>query len=118
MTKRIRVAPGPNRDALNTFHHLADQAACAGRTDVHDYIDKDLRALHTGLELCGSCPVRPECLAVALHYDTQGYGVWGLWAGMWWGQVPVNNGAYARIRASRRLPTQRRNYEKWEPANG
>lgn len=61
-----------------------DRAACAGRTVLFDLADALGRGapVAAARALCGSCPVRRDCLTEAMDFEDglsehQRHGIWG-----------------------------------------
>lgn len=74
------VPPLPDENAgprvrSDTPHEWQDDAACA-QVDPELFFPEQGGSAVEPRRLCGSCPVRAECLAFALSRDEK-FGIWG-----------------------------------------
>lgn len=60
--------PTPERPGWHT------RAACKGKGELF-FNDKKRTSVRKAKELCGACPVQPDCLSYAMRRED--FGVWG-----------------------------------------
>ena len=69
------VAVGAGDDAADGLLSWQDQALCA-QTDPEAFFPEKGGSTRDAKRVCGSCPVRQECLEYALSNDER-FGIWG-----------------------------------------
>jgi WhiB family transcriptional regulator, redox-sensing transcriptional regulator len=77
VSARLGMAQGSHKPARNRRDTAwKDRAACHGLPDEYFFPPPKVRVLDQTRRICGSCEVRKECLAYALHYSEDD-GIWG-----------------------------------------